>query len=365
VNGKRKYISRLDQLCLFSVLALCAVSVISIYSATHQSLQGDTSGYAVKQAAWITLGIVAAVSILFIDTKSIKKIAPYLYPPLVLALVGVMVFGKSSMGARRWFALGPMTVQPSEFAKIVVIMVLAYYLYSRGEKVRRFSTVIVSLLIVSVPAILVARQPDLGTAVTFLPVFFAMTFVAGANVWHLLALCAAAVSATPLLWTMLEDYQKQRILIFLDPQVDHLGSGYSVIQSKIAIGSGQLLGKGWLKGTQTQLKFLPEQYTDFIFSVIGEEWGFIGAVLLIALYVIIISRGIRIAWKASDRFGYLLAAGIVTLIAFQALVNIGMAIGFLPVTGLPLPFVTYGGSSIISMMMGIGLVLNLRIWREP
>lgn len=361
---KKKYIPRLDQLLLISVLTVSAVGILTIYSATHQSLQKSVAGYPMKQMVWMFLGILMMIIVLCVDTKIIRKVSPYLYLPLILILIGVLLFGKTSLGAKRWFAVGPLTVQPSEFAKIVVIMTLAYYLSARRNTVRYFSTVIVSLLIVSIPALLVMRQPDLGTAMTFFPIFFAMAFAAGAGVFHLLSLCAAGLAATPALWFLLKDYQKSRIMVFLNPESDPLGSGYSIIQSKIAIGSGELLGKGWMKGTQTQLNFLPEQYTDFIFSVVGEEWGFAGALFLILLFVVIIARGIRIAWKADDRFGYLLAVGIVTLISFHVLVNIGMAIGFLPVTGLPLPLVTYGGSSVISTMIAVGLLLNIRVWRE-
>ncbi|MFH1538792.1 MAG: rod shape-determining protein RodA [bacterium] len=361
---RKKFISRLDQPLIVSVLAISAIGVSTIYSATHQSLQASVSGYPARQMIWMLLGLSLMVTVLFVDTKTIRKISPYLYPPLILILIGVLLFGKTSLGAKRWFALGPLTVQPSEFAKIVVIMALASYLSARKTTVRYFSTVIISLLIVAVPTLLVMKQPDLGTAMTFLPIFLVMVLAAGARVGHLVALCAAGLSAAPALWFMLKDYQKSRIMTFLNPESDPLGSGYSIIQSKIAVGSGELLGKGWMKGTQTQLNFLPEQYTDFIFSAIGEEWGFVGAVLLILLFAVIIARGIRIAWKANDDFGYLLAVGIVALISFHVFVNIGMAIGFLPVTGLPLPFVTYGGSSILAMMLSVGLLLNIRVWRD-
>jgi rod shape determining protein RodA len=283
---------------------------------------------------------------------------------IVMMLVLVLVIGHVRLGAQRWISIAGFAFQPSEFIKIALVMALANYLGSKKDTMWRLENLVVPMILVGIPFVLVLLQPDLGTALLLVPVFFAMLLVSGAKPKHLAVMLGIGLAGLPVFWHFLRDYQKQRLMVFINPNVDPLGAGYTIIQSKISIGSGGLFGKGWMAGTQNQLNFLPERHTDFIFSVIGEEWGFLGAMVLLVLYALIIKETFDIASSTSDRTGKLLAVGVGVLLAFQVMINISMTVGVMPVVGIPLPLISYGGSSLLATVVAIGLVLNVGMRRS-
>jgi rod shape determining protein RodA len=303
------------------------------------------------------------ISFLF-NYKILDRWALTIYVIGILLLIAVLFFGKYVSGSRRWLVLGPLSIQPSELIKVVVIIVLAHY-YSKHAYTRGFTLreLLKPLILVIIPTVLIVRQPDLGTAFLILLVAGSMTVFVKIERRTLFTIIAFCTVTIPLVWFFLRDYQKQRILTFLNPDRDPLGAGYHIIQSKIAIGSGIITGKGYLKGTQNALSFLPEQHTDFIFSVFAEEWGFVGSTVLILLFLMLIVWGLNIAYRCRDPFGTILSVGISAMIFWQVVVNIGMVMGLMPVVGIPLPFISYGGSSIVTMMMSIGVLSNVSMRR--
>jgi rod shape determining protein RodA len=277
-------------------------------------------------------------------------------------LVLVLLVGHTGLGAQRWVNIGPFRLQPSEVSKLAVILALARFLAAgrfRGSLGLR--EIVGPGLLLALPLVLILQQPDLGTSLMFLFIGGVMVFCAGLQLWLIASVFPITVFLAPILWRGLEDYQQRRILAFLKPELDPFGSGYHIIQSKIAIGSGGLWGKGLFQGTQSELRFLPEQHTDFIFSVIAEQFGLVGCLLFLVLYTLLILRGFEIAYETDDTFGALIVVGVITMIAFYVLVNVGMTTGLLPVVGVPLPFVSYGGSSMLTMWIGVGLILNVRM----
>jgi len=352
---------RIDKVLLFAIIMIALLGVVFVYSATYSFTgQGDgLNPLVIKQIAWVLVGFLFLFIIANTDHLKILNFAYLAYGLNIAALVFLLLFGGERYGARRWLVLGPISLQPSEFVKITIILALAYFLGERKERIASGDTFIKALLFVVPAAVLIFLQPDLGTASVLVPIAFAILFVCGARIKHILSIAAAGLLSAPIFWHLLKDYQKNRLMVFINPDLDPLGAGYTIIQSKIAIGSGGLFGKGWLNGTQNYLRFLPERHTDFIFSVIGEEWGYMGAIMLIGLYAVIIARGIRIASGTNDVYGKVIAVGVVTLIAFQVIVNISMTIGLMPVVGLPLPAISYGGSSTIVALIGAGLLLSV------
>lgn len=284
---------------------------------------------------------------------------------LALALLSVVVFvGKSSGGAQRWLDLRFFDLQPSEVAKILVIIAIARYLADHQDSVRQFRHVAVTLVQAGIPAVMVARQPDLGTALTLGAIWLGIVIMAGVRWRHLLLLALPALAAAPMVWgRLLTEYQRERLLIFLNPAADPLGAGYNLIQSRISVGAGGLLGRGLNSGTQSQLHFLRVQHTDYIFAVLSEELGFVGGVILIALYAILVMQVLTIANNARDSFGRLLASGIAAMLVFQVFINIGMNIGLSPVTGIPLPFISYGRSSLLTLLICVGILQSIA-WRR-
>ncbi|MBR1397344.1 MAG: rod shape-determining protein RodA, partial [Selenomonadaceae bacterium] len=273
--------------------------------------------------------------------------------------------GHEALGAQRWIQIGPVSIQPSEFSKLIMIICLASILEDKVGKINTLQDLIPLAGYVGLPFLLVLKQPDLGTSLVFMAIFFGMIFVCGIRIRLLLGIIVTGIAALPILWNfVMKDYQKMRIMVFLDPNVDPLGSGYHIIQSKIAIGSGMLFGKGLFEGTQSQLNFLPENHTDFIFAVVGEELGFVGAVILLLLYFIVLWRGIQIAKESSDVFGRLLAIGITSMLAFHVLVNVGMTTGIMPVTGIPLPLMSYGVSSLTTNILSITIFMNIHLRKQ-
>ena len=360
-------IKDIDLELFLSALLLSIIGVITIYSATHQISGSKTTldmifykNYYIKQFMWMFAGIIFMLIFSRIEYRILVEISYKLYVVVLILLVAVFIFGRIRMGSQRWFHMGPISFQPSELTKIVIVLTIVRFLSDKKGKVGVVEGLIKSLLIVAIPMILIIKQPDLGTALLFIPVVIILLYIIGVRMKYIYYIIGSLIVFFPFFLFLLKDYQRQRLLVFLNPWLDPLGSGYNIIQSQIAIGSGGILGKGFLKGTQSQLNFIPSHHTDFIFSVLSEEFGLIGAVVLIIIYIVFILRGIKIAMKARDIAGSLLAAGITVMFAFQVIININMAIGLLPVVGVPLPFISYGGSSLFINMIAVGILLNIR-----
>jgi len=358
-----RLIENLDYTLLFAVVLLCFYGLLVLYSSTRLAVTGGSDPYffVKRQSLWALVGFVFLTIIIFIDYHNLERYSRVIYFGAIILLIMVIFAGRLTYGARRWLAIGPFDFQPSEFAKIALIGFLADFLSKNKQKLDNFFYYLLPFAYTGLLVLLVFMQPDLGTSLVYLAILIIMLFAAGVKIKYLAFTFLASLSSIPVLWIFLKDYQKNRLILFLNPNLDPLGGGYNVIQSKIAIGSGGFLGNGIFSGLQSQLNFLPAQHTDFVFSVVGEELGFIGTVLLLGLYAIILWRGIKIALEARDLLGSLLAAGAVSFLFFHIVVNIGMAMGMLPATGLPLPFLSYGGSFMISNLMVIGILLNVQL----
>ena len=349
---------------LAATLVLAAMGVVTLYSAVNADATAAPSRLYLKQMLWYVMGLGALTVGFTVNYKTLERWAPVLYSLCIVMLMGVLVIGKTAGGSRRWLALGPIFVQPSELAKIVVALMLARH-YAKEVTTRGFvlRELIWPMAITGLPFLLIVRQPDLGTAMLVLLIALSMTFFVKIERRTAVGIFAFGAVALPVVWHFLQGYQKQRILTFLDPDRDPLGAGYHIIQSKIAIGSGMLTGKGFLQGTQNALSFLPEQHTDFIFSVLAEEWGFAGGVLLLAVFLLLILWGLNVAAESREPFGIILAVGLTAMIFWHVTVNIGMVMGLMPVVGVPLPFISYGGSSLMTTMLCVGLLINIRMRR--
>lgn len=284
-----------------------------------------------------------------------------IYAANLVLLAGIFLFGKSSLGAQRWFAIGPFHLQPSEFAKLAAIVMLAAFFAKYEGKLNGLSTVILAFAYMAPPLLLILIQPDLGTAMVVVMIILGMLLAAGIQFRHfmIIVLIGCCLIAVVFQFHMLKDYQANRLVVFLNPDIDPKGSGYNLRQSMIAIGSGGMFGKGLFSGTQSRLNFIPERHTDFIFAVVGEELGFIGGGLLVFSFFLLLSRALRIGSNSRNTFGLLLTTGIVTMWSFQIMINIGMTIGIMPITGIPLPFISYGGSSMLTNMIAVGLLLSI------
>ena len=360
----KRLLRRTDLTLIAAAAAIVIMSLVIIGSATHVNTPSEERYWFVqRQGISIIVDIALAAFLMNFDYKILQRYGNHFYVFNLILLILVMLVGQSALGAQRWIALGPISIQPSEFSKLIMIIALAAMMEKRG-KIQSLSDLAPVAGYVLVPFLLVLKQPDLGTSLVFLAIFFGMVFVAGIRLRILFGIFGLGLAAMPVLWHFLKDYQKMRIMVFMDPNVDPLGAGYHIIQSKIAIGSGLLFGKGLFGGTQSQLNFLPENHTDFIFSVVGEELGFVGCAVLLLLYLIVLWRGIKIAQDASDAFGRLLAVGITSMIAFHVLVNVGMTMGIMPVTGIPLPLMSYGVSSLTTNIMAIAILLNIQLRRQ-
>jgi rod shape determining protein RodA len=339
------------------------VGLVILSASTLASLQVGRAGggVALRQIAWFGVGLVALVIMASVDYRRLVRAAPLLYVLGLLALVAVFAIGRTVSGARRWLMIGPVSVQPSELFKLCFVLMAVWFLTSRWAQPIGKAVLLMSAPLAAVPAVLILKQPDLGTALLLFPVLIALLVAAGMPMRLLGGLVLAGVAATPVAWLALKDYQRERILVFLDPFRDPLGTAYNVIQAKIAIGSGQLLGKGVAGATQSRLAFLPERHTDFIFAVFAETWGFVGCLVLLICYALLLLRGFDIAASTREPVGRLVALGITALVATQVLVNVGMVTGLIPVVGIPLPFMSYGGSSMVVSMMALGLLLSVRM----
>ena len=314
-----------------------------------------------RQISWVGVGLVGLIAVVSVDYRNLVRFAPVFYVVGVGLLLSVFILGRTVSGARRWIHLGPLTVQPSELFKLIFIITLAWALTSaRGERLSRASLV-GTFVLLGVPFFLVVRQPDLGTALVLVPVLGATLVGLGLRMKVLGGLALGSVALMPLAWFVLKPYQRDRLLVYLDPFRDPLGTAYNVIQAKIAIGSGQLLGKGIGGATQSRLAFLPERHTDFIFAVFAEMWGFLGCLVLIVAYALLVLRGFEIAAGTRETRGRILALGVTSVFAVQILINIGMVTGLLPIVGIPLPLMSYGGSSMVVSLTALGLLISIRM----
>ncbi len=427
-------IYKIDFLLVAAVVLVAFLGIITIYSAGFDPIEKVNSGLYKKQLVWFISGFILMLVFTFVNYKYLGDYSVYVYLSVLFLLIVTTIFGSPIRNTRAWISFGFFSIQPSEFMKIAVVVLLGKYLEVRERDIRNLRELVIPALITLVPMLIIFMQPDFGTAVIFIPILFTMLFVGGADVTHLVAIICIAVIATvvPMVLTYrewigasgsnflldffkdinlllivsgilllvagisyvvhfffpskvyrkiyipatvisfglffsviiqkyLKVYQKRRILVFLNPDLDPHGSGYNVIQSKIAVGSGAFFGKGFLNGSQSQLGFLPEKTSDFVFSVFAEEWGFFGSLILLALLAIIVFRGIQIAFESKDKYGALLASGIVSIFFFHILINIGMVIGIMPVTGLPLTLVSYGGSNLAMSMIAVGILINIRM----
>jgi rod shape determining protein RodA len=427
---KRPSLSVSDLMLPVAVLMLVAVGILFIYSAGLDSGTARSTGAWIRQLVWAVTGIAIMLFLMFFNLSTLRTYAFALYAGTLVLILVTLAFGREVNGARAWLGIGELGVQPSEFMKISTILFLAVYLAGIGNGVRELPRFLLGLLIILVPMGLIMLQPDMGTALVFIPIFLGMAFVAGAEARHLAFLFAAGLAAVLLAsvpvvlaamgrggallslagdraflayvlaaaaavtglavlgwrwtrrryfywiaWTasvvmtaslgslgaraVLRDYQIMRLAIFVDPQLDPKGAGWNILQSVTAIGSGGLFGKGWLQGTQSQLQYLPQQSTDFIFSILAEEWGFMGGVFVLGLFFLILLRGLSIVWGSREDYALLTGTGILSMLFFHVLVNIGMAMGIMPITGIPLMLLSYGGSSLWTALAGAGILMNI------
>lgn len=339
----------------FCVLAITFSSFLFIYSATFRGEEH----YMYKQLSWLIIAIIAFWFVVGVGYRSFLNVSYLIYWFSVLLLVLVFVIGHTRHGAQRWIPIGSFALQPSEFCKLGIVLTLAHFLSEQTKTLGQKRSFILGSFLVLLPFVLILKQPDLGTAILLIPIFFIMLFMWGIRIWYLVSVIVMGILTFPLGWLFLKSYQKKRLLVFLNPNADPLGSGYTALQSKIAVGSGGLIGKGWLHGTQTQLDFVPEHHTDFIFCVSGEEFGFFGSLVLILLFCLLVRYALQIIERTTDQKARLLACGVTAMIFFQMFVNVGMTIGLTPITGVTLPMVSYGGSSLIVSFMGAGFLASI------
>jgi len=350
-----------------ATIAIMIIGLTAIYSASSQSTR-VTQGVFFDQLLCALIGLGVMLFLSRFDYRKFYDFSYFLYGASIVFLILVLLVGRQILGAQRWIELGGLNFQPSELAKFAIILSLSRYFsvnipsrINRGRDFKEtiFYTIVIPFFLVVVPSLLIFKQPDLGTAILVFAIFIAIIFINGVKISYILSFLGTVAALAPFLWHLLKPYQRARLSVFLNPNADPLGAGYTIIQSKIAVGSGMLFGRGWLSGTQNQLNFLPERHTDFIFSVIGEEWGLLGALLLVFCFYVLVDCGLLIAQQTKDRFGFSVAAGIVSLFAIQVIINIGMVLGLFPVVGLTLPLVSYGRSSFLMFVVMIGILLNL------
>jgi rod shape determining protein RodA len=361
ISVDRRLLYNVDWALVLAALLVTAIGVATIYSATHNS---RFSGLYVKQMYAVGLGLLGMVVAASLDYRRLADRAPVLFLLALGVLAGVLLFGPRIAGTRRWFVLAGVQVQPTEFAKLVAALFVAKVFSESKKEELGLRDILLPGLAIGIMFVLIAAEPDLGTAVTLAPLFLTVAFLAGLRLKAIVGVATVAVILGGLGWAFaLKDYQKSRIYSFLDPSLDPRGAGYQKIQSEIAVGSGGFKGKGYGQGSQAQLGYLPARQTDFIFSVLAEEMGFLGVLVVLGLYLFVLWRALETAQLARDRVGAFLAAGIAATLAFQVVYNVAMVAGLVPVKGLPLPLMSYGGSSVLSSLLAVGLILNVRMRR--
>ena len=351
---------------IIAILISC-IGILSIYSSTYQKENQQWKQIYRRQILWLLLGLTLFVLMSNFNYRRLWDATYFLYAFALFMLLLVFVLGAVRLGAQRWLKIAWFNFQPSETAKLIIVIFLARYFSTKSAddvsllsgKFGIFRGLILPFIFVAIPVSLIVEQPDLGSALMILFVFITLLYLAGVKLKYMFIFLCIALVSLPILWQFLRDYQKERLLVFLNPNIDPLGAGYTVIQSKIAIGSGGIFGKGWLSGTQSQLHFLPESHTDFVFATFAEEWGFLGSIALLFLYYLLIRQGIRIAQRNGDHFGRLLAFGISLMLSIQVFINIAMNLGLAPVVGIPLPLMSYGGSSICVTFASLGILANI------
>ena len=343
------------------ITATAAVGIAMLYSAAN----GSWNPWATRQIARYGVGLVILITIALVDIRFWYRYAYLIYGILLVMLIAVEVVGSVGMGAQRWINLGVIKLQPSELMKVGIALALARYFHGvSAEDVRRIPYLLAPILMIGAPSALVLKQPDLGTALFLIMTGGAVFFVAGVRLWKFGLVFAAAGAAVPIAWSMLRPYQQKRILTFLDPETDPLGAGYHILQSKIALGSGGLFGKGFMQGSQSHLNFLPEKQTDFIFTMLAEEFGMVGGLVLLGLYMLIMVYGFAISLRSRTHFGRLLAMGITSMLFLYVFINIAMVMGLIPVVGVPLPLISYGGTAMLTLMIGMGFLICAYIHRD-
>ena len=363
----RRLIKNFDWITVSVVILISIIGILTIYSATRPISEEVHAGFYLKQITWLILGLVALVFFVSFDYIWLNRFSLLFYIAGIILLIIVFIFGRIGMGAQRWLNLGFVSFQPSEFFKLIYIIMLAQYLSNVKSPINTISLLRAFFMITFFPFVLLIEQPDLGTALIILTIFGSLILAKGLYKKVAILFVIIALISLPFLgnifWGGLKDYQKNRIVAFIEPEIDPTGIGYHLNQSKITAGSGNFFGKGYLEGTQGPFRFLPEKHTDFIFAVFAEEWGFLGSTLLLILYFILILRGLDTAKKARDDFGRLLALGITFMFLIYSFFNMGMTLGLMPVVGIPLPFMSYGGTALFSNLIAIGILINIRTRR--
>jgi rod shape determining protein RodA len=351
---------------IFIALLIAFLGIISIYSSTFQK-EGKALQLYKRQILWVILGVIFFLAMSNFNYRRLWDATYILYPCAIFLLLLVFILGTVRLGAQRWIKFAWFNFQPSETVKLIIVIFLARYFSRKSvddvsllvNRLGIFRSLVFPLIFIVIPVGLIVEQPDLGSAAIILFIFIALLYLSGVRIKYVAVFLILLVLSLPVLWLILRDYQKERLLVFLNPNIDPLGAGYTIIQSKIAIGSSGLFGKGWLSGTQSQLHFLPESHTDFIFATFVEEWGLLGGAVLLSLYFILIKQGLNIGLRTKDYFGRLLALGIALMLGIQVFINIAMTLGLAPVVGLPLPLMSYGGSSILVTFIALGILVNV------
>lgn len=360
-------LKRMNGPLTFAMIVLIALSVAFIYSASYRPAPLPMASLYKWQTIWFAVGLAVYFVVALVDYRLVCQAAAVWYALAVGLLLLVLVIGSRIHGSKSWLGIGGFGIQPAEFAKLASIVALAYYLFHRTpEQRRQWSTLIGAMILVGLPVLLILAQPDLGSAMVLMPICFGLLFVAGAKVKHLILVAMIGMALMPVAWLQLKPYQKARLTNFLHPERDPINTGWNLNQSLIAVGTGGWSGKGYLQGTQNQLGYMPRPVTpsDFLFTVIAEEKGFVGSLCVVGLYAVILFSGLRVAAEARDRLGMLLATGVVAMLFFHVFINLGMTIGLMPITGLPLPLLSYGGSFVLASMTALGLLQNIWIHRR-
>lgn len=357
-----KRVRKMNHALLINALMITMVSMLAVYSATYH----QTSGFFYREIIWTGLGVITYFGFSFINYKNYAKYSKLVYLFNILFLLSVYAFGVTRLGAKRWIPIGPLNVQPSEFAKLFLVLTLSEVLVNRfKDNFRGLKSVIIAGMHIVPIFLLIAKQPDLGTALVVIFLFIVLSFVNGLDWKTIIGLAVPGILMVPMIYKfLLKPYQQQRVLTFLNPEADMLGSGWNVIQSMIAVGSGGIYGKGFLQGTQSKLRFLPEAHTDFIGAVFLEETGFVGGMILLGLYLVLILQICRMGSASNDKYGRLICFGIAAILLFHTLVNMGMIMGIMPVTGLPLLLMSYGGTSFVFTFMMLGIVQSVKVFKD-